>query len=117
MNTKFETKKSRKTSDAIEILDSMTGDDPAIKRLLDEARINAAVSLLIYEARTKAGLSQAELAKRIGTTPSVISRLEDADYDGHSLSMLYRIAEAVDKRVQVRFVSGSGVKRRGLQAA
>jgi predicted transcriptional regulator len=55
--------------------------------------------------RTKAGLSQRELAKKIGTTASVICRLEDSDYDGHSLSLLKRIAEALDKRVEIRFVS------------
>jgi hypothetical protein len=40
----------------------------------------------------------------IGTTESVISRLEDADYTGHSLSMLRRIADALGKRVEIRFV-------------
>jgi len=41
----------------------------------------------------------------VGTTASVICRLEDAEYDGHSLAMLRRIAEALGKRVEVRFVS------------
>ena len=41
--------------------------------------------------RQAAGLTQAELADIVGTTHSVISRLEDADYDGHSLKMLQRI--------------------------
>ena len=50
---------------------------------------------LVHDLRTQAGLTQKELAARIGTTPSVISRLEDADYGGHSLSMLRRIAAAV----------------------
>jgi hypothetical protein len=40
----------------------------------------------------------------IGTTASVISRLEDADYEGHSLAMLRRIAAALNKRVEIRFV-------------
>jgi transcriptional regulator with XRE-family HTH domain len=44
------------------------------------------------------------LAKRVGTTQSVISRLEDADYEGHSLEMLQRIAKAVNKRLEIRFV-------------
>jgi DNA-binding XRE family transcriptional regulator len=52
-----------------------------------------------------AGLTQKQLAKLAGTTPSVISRLEDADYDGHSLAMLRRIAAALDKPVEIRFVS------------
>ena len=58
----------------------------------------------IYELRTKAKLSQAELAGKVGTTQSVISRLEDADYDGHSLPMLRRIASALEKRVEIRFL-------------
>ena len=40
----------------------------------------------------------------MGTTQSVISRLEDADYEGHSLAMLNRIAAAVERRVEIRFV-------------
>jgi transcriptional regulator with XRE-family HTH domain len=59
----------------------------------------------VRKRRTKAGLTQKELAKHVGTTPSVISRLEDADYRGHSLAMLRRIARALNKRVEIRFVS------------
>ena len=66
--------------------------------------LNAEIARKIYELRTKAGLSQRELAKKVGTTASTICRLEDADYDGHSLYMLKRIAEALDKRVEIRFV-------------
>jgi hypothetical protein len=36
----------------------------------------------------------------------MISRLEDADYDGHSLALLRRIASALEKRVEIRFVAG-----------
>ena len=78
----------KRTSDAVAIMDRMAGGSPDLRRLTEEARINAAVAQLIYDARTKAGLSQAELADKIGTKQSAISRLEDADYDGHSLSML-----------------------------
>ena len=52
----------------------------------------------------QAGLSQRQLAKKIGTNASVLCRLEDADYEGHSLSMLKRIAEALDKRVEILFL-------------
>jgi DNA-binding XRE family transcriptional regulator len=65
---------------------------------------NAEVARKLYDLRTKAGLSQRELAKLVGTTASVICRLEDADYEGHSLAMLRRIAEALNKRVEIRFV-------------
>jgi len=50
------------------------------------------------------GLSQRQLAKLIGTTASVICRLEDADYEGHSLAMLNRIATALNRRVEIHFV-------------
>ena len=66
--------------------------------------MNAAVAQLIYAARTKAGLSQADLAERIGTRQSVISRLEDGDYEGHSLSMLHRIAAALGQCIEIRFL-------------
>ncbi len=52
------------------------------------------LSLLVHEMREGAGLTQAELARKIGTTQSVIARLEDAEYAGHSLTMLERIATA-----------------------
>ena len=43
----------------------------------------------------------------IGTHQPVVARLEDADYDGHSLAMLKRIAGALNKRLQVRFVDSA----------
>jgi DNA-binding XRE family transcriptional regulator len=71
---------------------------------LEEARTNQDVALKIHALREKAGMTQAALAKLVGTTPSVICRLEDADYEGHSLTMLRRIATALDRRVEIRFL-------------
>jgi transcriptional regulator with XRE-family HTH domain len=70
----------------------------------DEELANAELAQKIYELRTKAGLTQRQLANLVGTTASVICRLEDADYEGHSLAMLRRIAAALDKRVEIRFL-------------
>ena len=70
----------------------------------EEHLANAEIARKLYDLRDKAGLSQRELAKLIGTSASVICRLEDADYNGHSLSMLQRIAAVLDKRVEIRFV-------------
>ena len=55
------------------------------------------IAQMIYDARSAAGMTQKELAKAVGTTQIVISQLEDADYVGHSLSMLRRIAKAALK--------------------
>jgi len=76
----------------------------------EEAVVNAEVARKIFELRIKAGLTQQELAVRVGTSKSAICRLEDADYEGHLLSMVKRIAEALDKRVEIRFVSAKRLK-------
>ena len=70
----------------------------------EQTTVNAYVAQLIYDARTEAGLSQKELAEMIGTTQSVISRLEDADYEGHSLSMLSRIARVLNREVKIDLI-------------
>ena len=103
--------KIKRTTDAVAILDQMAGENPNLQRLTEEARINAAVAQLIYAARTKSGLSQVELAERIGTKQSVVSRLEDADYEGHSLSMLHRIASSLGQCVEIRFRPSAKVGR------
>jgi predicted transcriptional regulator len=100
-------RKAHKTRDAVKILDRMIGDDRHLQHLAEEAVVNAQVAQLIHDVRKKAKLTQEQLAKLVGTTQSVIARLEDADYEGHSLSMLQRIAAAVNKRLEVRFVSPS----------
>jgi ribosome-binding protein aMBF1 (putative translation factor) len=74
-------------------------------RLVADHRVNLEIAQQIYDLRTKSGYTQEELARLVKTTPSVISRLEDADYEGHSLSMLKRIAAALGKRVVVKFVN------------
>lgn len=102
-----------KTRDALKIIDQMIGDDAALQQMIDEETINLQVARMIYDARVKAGLTQKELASMLGIKQSVIAQLEDADYEGHSLSMLQRIAVALDKRLEVRFVSA----RRRLRAA
>jgi ribosome-binding protein aMBF1 (putative translation factor) len=99
------TKRTRPTSDAVEILRRRFYEDkPGRLKNLEEARANEEIARKICELRTAAGLTQTQLAKLIGTTASVICRLEDADYEGHSLAMLRRIGIALNQRVEIRFV-------------
>ena len=92
--------------------DRYIGKDPKLIEEYEQEVLNAEIARKIYDLRAKAGISQRELARRVGTTASTICRLEDADYDGHSLFMLKRVAEALDKRVEIRFVAA----KRKLQA-
>ncbi len=98
-------KKPKRTTDAIEILHRRYIEgQPEREAELAEARAEIAIAEKIRALREKAKLTQRQLAKLVGTTASVICRLEDADYEGHSLAMLNRIAAALDKRVEIRFL-------------
>lgn len=97
--------KRRPATDAVEILHRRYYEGkPERLAALEKARANDHVARKIVALRTEAGLSQRQLARLIGTTASVICRLEDADYEGHSLAMLNRIAAALNRRVEIRFV-------------
>lgn len=85
------------------MIDDFIGEDDELREMVRQEVLNAEIGQMIYEARTKAGLTQTQLANRLGTTQSVISRLESADYEGHSLSMLQRIAEVLGQRLELRF--------------
>jgi ribosome-binding protein aMBF1 (putative translation factor) len=97
--------------DALKIIDRMIGRDKELRTLIAEETINVRVARMIFDARAKAGLTQKDLAKTIGTTQSVIARLEDANYEGHSLTMLNRIAAALNKRVDIRFIAVKGKRQ------
>ncbi|CAA9325164.1 MAG: hypothetical protein AVDCRST_MAG68-2049 [uncultured Gemmatimonadetes bacterium] len=86
--------------------------DAARTASVERERVNAEVAQMIYDRRVAAGLTQRQLAERVGTRQSVISRLEDADYGGHSLSMLQRVAEALGQRIHVRMTTADTEARR-----
>jgi len=95
----------KKTTDAVRVLHGryIKGSETRLASL-ERERENLRIAEQIYALRTAAGLSQKDLARMVGTTQSVISRLEDADYDGHSLNMLARIAHALGHKVCIHFV-------------
>jgi DNA-binding XRE family transcriptional regulator len=59
------------------------------------------VALKLASLRKAAGLSQKELARRVGTSQQQISRLESPAYEGHSLSMLRRVADVLGANIRV----------------
>ena len=98
-------RKRTTTSDAVQILYRRYYEGrPERVRGLEEARANDSVARKLVMLRLQAGLTQRDLAKLVGTTASAICRLEDAEYEGHSLAMLNRIASALKQRVEIRFV-------------
>lgn len=92
-------------SDAVEILHRRVYEGKLARlKNLEEARANEEIARKIHELRVAAAFTQTQLAGLIGTTASVICRLEDADYESHSLAMLLRIAGALNQRVEIRSI-------------
>ena len=105
MKNKTVSRRKKTTIDAVEIIHNRyIAGKPEMLAMLEEELINADIARKIYDLRTQAGLSQRDLAKLVGTTASVICRLEDADYYGHSIAMLRRIASALNRSIEINFV-------------
>ena len=94
-------KKKKTITDAVEIAIEHLGDTPELRKRIAEEKLNIHVARMIYDARRRAGLTQKQVAELVGTKQQVIARLEDADYEGHSLSMLQRIAAALGRRLEL----------------
>jgi ribosome-binding protein aMBF1 (putative translation factor) len=75
---------------------------PEFKKVSDEFDIEYEVALQMQRIREKAGLTQAEIARRMKTTQSVVSRMESGA--NASLDTLLRYANACGRRLQVKFV-------------
>jgi ribosome-binding protein aMBF1 (putative translation factor) len=100
--------KTKKEESGIDLLRKRyVKGDARLKQYIADEREHLDIAELIYNARLEAGLTQTELAKLVGTTTSVISRLEDSDYEGHSMNMLKRIASALGKNIRVEFTTRS----------
>lgn len=74
---------------------------PRYRRAFQRTLQQIDLAMLVREMRERARLSQAELAEKARTTQSAIARLEDAEYTGHSLKMLERIAAACDIQLKL----------------
>lgn len=94
-------KSRKKTSDAVELMNKWYGGDQEWEQMLVEERLRVQVGQIVYDLRIEAGLSQTALAKLVGTGQSIISRLENADYDGSALEMLFRVCSALHRQVRV----------------
>ena len=85
--------------------------DPAFAARFKSAGEAWDVALQIAALREKAGLSQKDLAKLLRTSQQQISRLESPGYEGHSLSMLRRVASVLRARVRVVFEPAERTRR------
>jgi transcriptional regulator with XRE-family HTH domain len=95
--------KREPTTDAVEILyRRYIQDNPERLASLEEEGFKLDIAQQVYDLREEAGLTQKQLAKRVGVSESVIRDLEDTEYEGDAFLMLRRIAKVLGKQVEVR---------------
>jgi transcriptional regulator with XRE-family HTH domain len=82
----------------------LIGDDAAAQEEFEEGLVNIEAAQLVHDMRSGADLSQRELARKVGTSASAINRLESADYEGHTIAMVRRIATALNRRLELRAI-------------
>jgi len=99
------TTSKQKSKNALDILDSRFGVGESQVAQYEQFMEQAEVAEMLFAARKAAGLTQRQLAELAETTQQVVSQLESADYDGHSLAMLKRLAKAMHQRLEFRMVS------------
>ena len=86
--------------------------DPAFAARFEEAGEAWDLALQLAAMRKDAGLTQRDLARKLKTSQQQISRFESPGYEGHSLSMLRRVARALKARVRVVFEVEAKTKTR-----
>jgi ribosome-binding protein aMBF1 (putative translation factor) len=80
--------------------------DPAFRDAYEKLKPEFALALALIKAREKAGMTQAQVAKRMGTTQSVVARIESGQ-NPPNLKTLSRYARAVGRRIEVKLVSAA----------
>jgi transcriptional regulator with XRE-family HTH domain len=88
----------------MELIKQRFGIDPRTDAGVQAFAEGFRLAQAVYDARQAAGMTQEQLAKAIGATESDIADLENANYDGDSISMLRRIAEALKLKLRVELV-------------
>lgn len=91
----------KKITDAVELMDRWYGGDPEWDQMVIEEEIKARVGQIVYHLRTEAGLSQTRLAEMTGVTQAMISKLENADYEGDYFGLLLRVCFVLHKKLDV----------------
>lgn len=95
--------KDRKHLD-FEVFEKESLKNPEIKAEYDKLQPEYAMIQVVIDARVKRGVTQKELAEKIGTKQSVISRLESGRANP-SVAFLKKLAEALNSHLEIKFSS------------
>src|SRR4051812_13806978 len=76
--------------------------DPENRRLYEEEAAKKELWLQLVEARQAAGLTQAEVAERLGISQAQVARIEKRGYDAYTLNTLRRYVRALGEGFQLQ---------------
>ena len=91
-----------KTINASDLHAKDYAEDPAYRAAYDDLEEEYSLINLMIEARTRAHLSQAQLAERMNTTQTVIARLESGN-TMPSTRTLKKLAKATGHKLKITF--------------
>jgi ribosome-binding protein aMBF1 (putative translation factor) len=100
----MEAKEKKRTTSARKIArQRFEGGSPERIAEREKTAREMALGMKIRRLREEAGWTQKQLAEKIGTRPSAISRIEVADYDSHTVTLLERVADALGMTLKIDF--------------
>ena len=76
-------------------------ENPKFKKKFMNETYKHSIAEQLIKARLEAGLTQAKLAKKIGTTASAISRYENVHYEKYEVNTIRKIVEACGRELQI----------------
>ncbi len=89
--------------------------DPEYRRLYEEEAAKSELWLQVVEVRQAAGLTQAELARRMGVSQAQVARIEKRGYDAYTLNTLRRFIKAVGDEFELDVSVRRGPRRTMLR--
>jgi len=108
----------KKTSAALQYLDpSFFENSPKLRAQLEEARASQEIGRLVYDLRTRSGLSAKELARSAGLSAKALEKLESGESPRTSLAQLRQIAAALGQRVELKLVANKKGRARAKKTA
>jgi transcriptional regulator with XRE-family HTH domain len=108
----------KKTSAALQYLDpSFFENSPKHRAQLEEARATQEIGRLVYDLRTRSGLSAKELARSAGLSAKALEKLESGESPRTSLAQLRQVASALGQRVELKLVSAKKARTRAKAPA
>ena len=99
----------RKKDDLDRLTEKLLKEDPSFAEKLEKADQAWDIAFQIYDLRKKAGLTQTQLAKLVGTRQSNIARIESADYTGYTFKTLDKVTKALKARLEIRIIPETSI--------